>query len=167
MPTGHYLRRRTPPEVRFWRHVEKRDDGCWVWTGAKVGNGYGQFLFQKGRVILAHRLSWAMANGPIHDGLVVCHHCDNPPCVNPSHLFLGTQSENIRDSIRKGRPKSGAWGGAAIVTPDQVRHIFASFNTGERQQSIANRLGIRFSVVHRIVRGVAWNHVTGLPRRRL
>lgn len=89
--------------IRFWRHVDKSGD-CWVWTArrAKGSKGYG--LTTIGRVtVKAHRLSWQLANGPIPSGLHVCHRCDNPPCVRPDHLFLGTHQDNMADKVRKGR----------------------------------------------------------------
>jgi hypothetical protein len=86
---------------RFWRKVRKTD-GCWEWTASFRGLGYGQIKVNQ-KMLYAHRVSWEMANGPIPDGLCVLHHCDNPPCVNPDHLFLGTQADNMRDKVRKNR----------------------------------------------------------------
>jgi hypothetical protein len=100
---GRYLAkmRTRPAHVRFWEHVEKLpDDGCWVWTGSRLQSGYG--TFDKGR---AHRFSYALANGPIPDGLHICHRCDNPPCVRPDHLFAGTRVDNMQDAIAKGRAR--------------------------------------------------------------
>lgn len=86
---------------RFWDKV-KKGDHCWSWTGAATTKGYGRININ-GRLVLAHRLSWEMENGPVPDGLWVLHSCDNPPCVRPSHLFLGNQSMNMLDCAAKGR----------------------------------------------------------------
>lgn len=90
-----------PPALRFWRQVQKTDT-CWLWTGARSGAGYGQIGINDVR-IFTHRFSWELHHGPIPAGLFVCHHCDNPPCVRPDHLFLGTPQDNMVDKIRKGR----------------------------------------------------------------
>jgi hypothetical protein len=90
---------------RFWSKVDKGNGtGCWLWTGSKSGSlGYGQVRNEQGESEFAHRLAWRMANGPIPDGLYVCHTCDTPPCVRPTHLFLGTALDNTRDAVSKGR----------------------------------------------------------------
>lgn len=88
-------------EERFWAKVEKTD-GCWLWTAALSTTGYGRIGVGK-KMAYTHRLSWEMHNGPIPPGMHICHHCDNPKCVRPDHLFLGTRTDNMRDMWRKGR----------------------------------------------------------------
>lgn len=87
---------------RFWDKVLIGDE-CWVWqAGIKPHNGYGAFSLN-GREMVAHRVAWLLCHGEIPDGLRVLHHCDNPPCVRPDHLFLGTQKDNVLDAVAKGR----------------------------------------------------------------
>lgn len=118
-------------EERFWAKVNKTD-GCWLWT-ASAWRGYGIF-WADGRRWKAPRYSWALVNGPIPSGLMVCHRCDNPPCVRPSHLFIGTMSDNIRDAYAKGRhsakPMQEGWSRAARArTHCKHGHEFTSANT--------------------------------------
>lgn len=90
-------------EERFWSKVSKCEcDKCWEWTASLNSKGYGRMNMQ-GRTGLSHRLSWLIHFSEIPDGLDVLHHCDNPKCVNPNHLFLGTHSDNMRDMVKKGR----------------------------------------------------------------
>jgi hypothetical protein len=88
-------------EERFWSKVE-RTDGCWKWLGQIAGNGYAAFSMHN-RLRSAHRVAWEFTNGPIPDGMWVLHHCDNPLCVRPDHLFLGTVVDNNRDTVAKRR----------------------------------------------------------------
>lgn len=108
----------------FWSRVDKSGE-CWVWTGGTIGGGYGRFSAAK---ILAHRHAWALTNGPVPDGLDVLHRCDNPPCVRPDHLFLGTHTENMRDMTSKGRRAAmrGAESPNARQTDDVRAHAASS-----------------------------------------
>ena len=93
-----------PPEKRFWSYVDKTSAGCWEWKGGRrTSEGYGGFGITSKRVVLAHRFSFESMFGPIPEGFLVCHHCDNPPCVRPDHLFLGTKADNAHDRDSKGR----------------------------------------------------------------
>lgn len=109
----------------FWEFVEKTDT-CWVWVGVRNPNGYG-FWSRQGQTGLAHRVSWEMAHGPITGGLWVLHHCDNRPCVNPAHLYLGTVVENTRDAVERGRlyrpPPSAECPRGHAIAGDNLRLI--------------------------------------------
>ena len=99
-PTCAHKRRYAWPDW-FWRKVTK-SDGCWEWTGSCGAKGYGQ-VGVKGKNLRTHRVSWELTNGKIPEQLIVCHHCDNPKCVRPDHLFLGTNKDNTQDMLSKGR----------------------------------------------------------------
>lgn len=96
----------TPAERFLGLLPDRPETGCWEWLGARANGGYGLFAVQNPRRITAHRYSWELHNGPIPAGMHVLHHCDNPPCVNPAHLFLGTASDNMRDMLAKGRGRN-------------------------------------------------------------
>jgi hypothetical protein len=91
------------PELRFWRKVKIMPNGCWEWQGATNGRGYGVIRLAKRIKVYAHRFAYEKTEGPIPEGLVAMHRCDNPLCVRPVHLTPGTQKENVQDMIAKGR----------------------------------------------------------------
>ena len=105
---GHNGRRAL--RERFWAKVQK-GAGCWLWTGCKGYDGYGHFRLGTRSATRAHRVSWELHYGPIPEGLLVCHRCDNPTCVRPDHLVLGTSADNERDKARKGKRAWGTAGG--------------------------------------------------------
>lgn len=151
---------------RFWSKVDKRGpDECWEWQAYRRRLGYGEFRIGPrvgGRAHLAHRVAWELTRGPIPDGMQACHRCDNPPCVNPAHLFLGTANDNIQDMIRKGRkrlpdkPARGSGHGMAKLTEQQVYEIRHS--EGD-QRECARRYGVSQGTVHLIRAGKIWRHV--------
>lgn len=95
------LKRSDPIEVRLWGRLAPTEGGCLVFTGSIGRGGYGK-IWYLGRDTRAHRVAWTLTNGPIPDGLMVCHRCDNPPCCNPAHLFLGSARDNVIDMVTKG-----------------------------------------------------------------
>jgi HNH endonuclease len=173
--------------TRFWAKVDKSGD-CWLWKASKNHDGYGR-LQVNGRAIAAHRISYEIAHGPIPDGLCVCHHCDTPACVNPSHLFLGTHWDNKQDSVRKGRiatgdqhwtrrmpeklargDKSGSRLHAenllrgkdhpkAKLTEDDVRTIRQRRASGQKVHSIATDYDLTDTAVSHIALRRNWKHI--------
>lgn len=106
-------------ESRFWAKVRKGDD-CWVWRGGRRFNGYG-IIMRGNRFEAAHRVSWELAHGLIPSGLLVCHHCDNPPCVRPDHLFIGDHKANSADMVAKGRQRGKAPLKPKVLSPAERR----------------------------------------------
>lgn len=100
---GRHGSKHGTPEERFWPKVNKIEGGCWEWTAALKDFGHGQFYLSPGKLVSAHRFSFELVNGPTPTGLFVCHKCDNPKCVNPGHLFLGSPQDNMVDKTLKGR----------------------------------------------------------------
>ena len=151
-----------PLADRFWRYVQK-GDGCWEWSAARNGLGYGAFGLNRDDMMPAHRFSWELHFGPIPSGLFVCHHCDNPPCVRPDHLFLGTPLANVRDMVRKGRARTGDHKGErnanARLTDDQVREIRVRRSAGERAKDLAAEFGVTPPLISYIARRTAWRHI--------
>lgn len=113
-------------EADFWKKVDRRGpDECWEWLGGYSSRGYGTFVM--GKTYSSHRLAHTFANGPIGDGLFVCHRCDNTRCCNPAHLFLGTPKDNSEDMSRKGRASRHAKVGQRKLSDQEVREIRAKY----------------------------------------
>jgi hypothetical protein len=142
------------------QHYLVQPSGCWFWTMEMSPNGYGHAWFQ-GRTELAHRLSYMLAKGPIAAGLLVCHTCDNRQCVNPEHLWLGTQKENLQDAARKGRRKycPGEKNGHAKLTEQAV--LFCRMVCGGEitQTYLAKHYGVAVSAISRAISGKRWKHL--------
>jgi hypothetical protein len=137
---------------------------CWNWQGARNNAGYGR-ISASGSPRLAHRVAWEAHNAePIPDGMLVCHTCDNPSCVNPAHLFLGTVAENSADMVAKGRQfrpdNRGERAPLARLTPEQVVTIRQLYALGDCTQGyIADRFGVTQANIHSIVTRRTWRHI--------
>lgn len=165
------------PADRFWAKVTFPPNiisDCWLWQGGKLPFGHGRWLERKGKAWMAHRYAFEAMVGPIGDSCV-CHRCDNPACVNPAHLFLGTRSDNHADMVAKGRNAKGDTHGshihqarrprgsknpAAKLTEEQVREIRAAIAAGEQQRPVAARYGVSQPLIGMIARREWWRHVT-------
>jgi len=143
----------------FWSKVQDgKGDACSVWTAGRTQDGYGLFKFN-GRTVRAHRLIWALANGPIPPGLCVCHTCDTPACVRLSHLFLDTRTGNNHDRNRKRRQARGEQNGRAKMTMSKIHEIRRRLAAGEPQRSVASDFGLAPSNVCIIGLGRGWKDI--------
>ena len=150
-----------PLEEKFWSKVDIRgSDECWPWKAGRFTSGYGT-INRRGRGnARAHRVAWELTYGPIPDGLCVLHHCDNPRCINPKHLFLGTQADNMADAARKCRMTRGERHCSAKLTNEQIISIREEYARGKITH---RKLGAIFNVSHTtigaIIRHRTWRHV--------
>lgn len=146
----------------FEDRVDKSGD-CWEWTGCRLPSGYGLAKVKvngKWRNAYAHRLAWEREHGKIPSGLFVLHRCDNPSCVNPNHLFVGTAKDNSRDMVKKGRNRpfhaAREENPNSKLTTEEIEEIRAAVARGNRQADVAEVFGIAQSHVSRIVRREQW-----------
>ncbi len=158
---------------RFWtKYAESGSHECWEWTGGKNRAGYGKFKM-RGKTRVAHRVAYELHTGEIPALMLVCHTCDNPGCVNPSHLFLGTPQDNMTDKVNKHRqstgervkPKKPRWligsdCSQSKLSESQVREIRAlRRNSGLSLKSIGHEYGVCSQTIHDIVSGWTWRHI--------
>ena len=135
------------------------NSGCWLWLGAMGVNGYGQMHIKtngKWRMGYAHRISWEIHNGPIPDKKHILHKCDNPSCANPHHLFIGDQSSNMKDKVRKGRHPRGEDCSYSRLTENDIKKIR---NDKRTQAEIGNEYGVTQGMISRIKLYKAWRYV--------
>lgn len=151
----------------------QKTDGCWIWTKSRSNNGYGQIGHREnGHLVhkLAHRVSYELFIGPIPDGIYVCHTCDNPPCINPKHLWLGTAKDNNRDCREKGRHPYNPGGGKATpikLTDSKVIEIKNLLMAGTKLLDISRRYGVSSSMISNIARGKSWKQIIGKDQEKM
>lgn len=153
----------TPVAERLWRKVVvKGEDDCWGWQGYRHKT-YGHGQIGRGRReegnTYVHIVAWEEANGPVPDGLFVLHKCDNPPCCNPKHLYVGTQADNVKDMITRRRNRYGVAHPDALLDEEKVRQI-RSLSGTVTQQAMAEKFGVSRSAIEHVVVGRNWKHVT-------
>jgi len=135
---------------RFWSKVDKSSEGCWTWMGAHKPSGYGNVTYCY-KVYSAHRMAYELTFGSIPHGQFVLHHCDNPRCVNPSHLFLGTTVDNARDMLAKGREGNSKLDFAKAT---EIRRLYSL--GGIFQKELADLFGVHYSTISNIVKHKVW-----------
>ncbi len=142
-------------EERFWKFVNKKNtDQCWNWLGSLNYNGYGKFTVNK-KDVRSHRFSWVLHNAEIPYGMWVCHKCDNPRCVNPEHLFLGTPQDDANDRKRKNRQAKGEKNGRAKLKLFQVR-LIRKLKGKSSLREIADRFGVTQVLIALIHKNKIW-----------
>ncbi len=150
-------------EDRLLDATVRRASGCWEFTGPRFSNGYGKF-WVPGRTRLGpHRISYEIFCGPISEGLLVCHHCDNRICINPTHLFLGTVKDNADDMVAKGRSNRGEKNYNAKLSEKDVLDIRRALSAGYAMRELALRYGVLTSSIKNIAIGKSWRHLVTPP----
>lgn len=142
---------------RFWEYVIK-SDACWIWNGYKNQRGYG-YIKVIGKFIQTHRMSWVMHYGDIPEGLCVLHKCDNPSCVRPDHLFIGTFHDNTLDAMKKGRICKGEQVGISKLKEWQVLKIRSLYLEGISITNIAKRFAMSRAETSKIIHRNVWKHI--------
>lgn len=131
---------------------------CWIWAGSTNLGGYGQLRIKR-KPVMAHRYMYEYIHGAVPKKRHVCHHCDNRPCVNPAHLFVGSRWDNMRDAISKGRMKCGEQHYMARLSEALVRQIRNDYASGARITDLSKRFGVGPPNIHNVVNRNTWKHV--------
>jgi hypothetical protein len=155
-PVAFAPERKIDEDTILNRVCAEPNSGCWIWDGARDGNGYGKVVIG-GKHVKATRISWQVFRGPIPSGLYICHTCDNPTCVNPDHLYPGTPAQNSADAARRGRTASGERNANAKLTRADVVAIRAARDIPRKD--IALKYGVSDVLVGKIQRGLSWRSV--------
>lgn len=144
-------------EILFARTRVDEASGCWIWLKTRNRDGYGCLGFG-GKQHLAHRLSYEVHCGPLPRGTSVCHHCDKPACINPDHLFLGTQADNISDMVAKGRQARGRRVSGAKLNERDVSAIRAAIGPRGLHTALAKKFGVSSQQIADIRKGKYWGY---------
>jgi len=164
------MRKRIPVEVRIARRlagVEPDENGCIDWPGARTAHGYGVAGTHDAfgpTLAYVHRVRFEEVNGPIPDGQVIRHKCDRPCCTAIEHLEIGSQADNARDAVERGRIQTGERSPSARLTDKKVLAICERYDAGERVPDIAREYGVSESLVYLVLQGERWAHITGRGR---
>jgi hypothetical protein len=138
----------------------KQEHECWIWDGNIFPKtGYGNFGYLSGRSMLAHRYSFMLHYGEIPKGMCVCHKCDNKLCVNPKHLFLGTQRDNINDKVLKNRQAKGTTHGMAKLSEEDVYEILRLYSNKMTKIDISKRFNVSYDLIKKITRRELWRYL--------
>ena len=162
--SAHQARHREvrPLAVRFWEKVDRSGgpDACWPWMAYRTKHGYGMIgLGGKGNPERSHRVAWLLTHGPIPEGELIRHSCDNPPCCNPAHLSPGTPGDNMADRDAAGRQARGESAGRVKLTEFDVREIRAQRAAGATAPSLASRYGVAIVTIYSIQYRKSWRHI--------
>lgn len=151
---------------RFWSKVNLHGPMhpvlktcCWLWKGAHQDSGHGVFRLREQRMP-AGKAALILSGIEVEDGMDMCHHCDNPPCVRPDHIFQGTDADNHRDMYLKRRHAHGERSGTVVLTERKVRHIVDEYKKGARACDLAKKHKVTTGTISNIVKGVTWAHIT-------